>query len=303
MRHQVSHAVDFDLRVPGPEARRERWDSAVLKRLDYDDRGAIVPLPRQPLHDGKQGADGRLAAVVVDPVHHPAHHRAAADRGGDDLRIEAAHEGDGVADTGPEQSGGRLAEQDRVGVVRRQVPAGGDLVERLRLGLNAVAEQRHQRVRGAAVEGGAQHSAGRLDSGIAPQRRHDLRCPGHRGLGVERQCPFGSQPYLIAASEDQIGEGLVDAPAQHDHVEQHRGGDGDARERQRGPQRLPSQAREPPGDPSHALPQSTIGRVCTRRQAAAAPAARPSASESTTLKSTMPGVISEKVSAVSKKRR
>ena len=50
-------------------------------------------------------------------------------------------------------------------------------------------------------------------------------------------------------------------------------------------------------------PQSTIGRVCTSRHAAAAPAASPSTSERATLNSTMSGVISENMSAVSKKRR
>ena len=71
----------------------------------------------------------------------------------------------------------------------------------------------------------------------------------------------------------------------------------------RGPERLADEAPESPGDAPHPRPQSTIGRVCTRRHAATAPAARPSASDSATLKSTMSGVMSEKVSAVSKKRR
>jgi hypothetical protein len=87
------------------------------------------------------------------------------------------------------------------------------------------------------------------------------------------------------------------------HVEQHGGGDGDAREREHRAEGMAAQTLEAPDQAGHALPQSTIGLVQTSRHAATAPAASPSSSDRQTLKSTIRSVIREKISSVSKNLR
>ena len=77
----------------------------------------------------------------------------------------------------------------------------------------------------------------------------------------------------------------------------------DSQDREHRAEPLPSETSHPPREPGHPLPQSTIGRVRTRRAAAAAPATTPRARERATLKKTIPGVTIEKVKVVSKKRR
>ena len=108
---------------------------------------------------------------------------------------------------------------------------------------------------------------------------------------------------MIAAREEQLAERLLDAPAQHHHVEQHGSGYGDTGERERGAERVATEVAQAPAEPRHALPHSTIGGVRTSRQAARAPAARPNSRERQTLKSTILGVMRLKISSVSKYRR
>jgi hypothetical protein len=103
--------------------------------------------------------------------------------------------------------------------------------------------------------------------------------------------------------EKEVAERLLDPATQHDHVQQQRRRNGDADDRERGAETVAAQALDAPAEATHPRPHSTRGRVCTSRQAAIAPAVTPSSTESTALKTTILGVINEKVSTVSKNRR
>ena len=128
---------------------------------------------------------------------------------------------------------------------------GEHLVQPLRFGLDAVAEQRDERVAGVAEERRAEHGARHLDVGVAADAVEDPRGARTSTASVSNgSVPFGRDPDLESAAEQQLGERLVDAAAQHDHVEQHRRGDRDAENRER---RAEPVAAETPDAPADAL--------------------------------------------------
>ncbi len=202
----------------------------------------------------------------------------------------------------PKQSCRGLTQQDSVGVVGREIPARGHLIDGLGLGLNAVPEEGDERITHAPVQRRAEDRAGRLDVRVRADGSNHPGRVRNRGLGIKRKRALRREPDLVAAKQQHLAERLVHAAAQHDHVEQHCRGDRDPCQRQGGAERTTAQTPYPPTQPGHARPQSTIGRVFTRRHAASAPAASPSTSESAMLKSRIRGVMSENTRSVSKKR-
>ena len=185
------------------------------------------------------------------------------------------------------------------------VGAAQQLVEALVPRVDPVTEERHHRIAAAtapAMDGRGNERRHRRDVRIAPDGGDEPRGIGQGGLAVERERALGCHADLVATHQQQVGERRLEASAMLLDMVMLRGGHRDARDGQRRAERMPAKVAHAPAKLHQPLPQSTIGFVRTRRHAASAPAARPSTSDSSTLKRTMSSVTSEKTSFVSKKR-
>ena len=165
---EVGDAVHLEPGVPIAKPLGHEADRAVgLDLHDHDRRTIVTGLAGQTLHDREHGADRRLPARVVEPANDAPNHQPASPRRGDRLRIELAHELDGVPGGGMEDARRDLAQEHATRIGRSEIGAGDDLIHPLRLRLDAIAEQSDERVGRPAEERRAEHGAGHLDVGVA----------------------------------------------------------------------------------------------------------------------------------------